>query len=352
MARIKFLGASSGIVTGSCYLLQGQNTNLLIDFGMFQGTKDIDELNFKLPEIDVSHVNAVLLTHAHLDHCGRLPLLVKMGYKGPIYMTRATKDLTELSLEDSAKVAKENGRAILYTPKDVETIVSQFEIFDYDENFRLGEFEITPRDAGHILGSASLEVIDKAGKVIVFSGDLGNTPQDLIQKTQNIKYADISTYGDKVHPKEDSKQVLANEINKIEDTGSTLLIPAFSLERTQELLHIIHHLKLNCLVRNETQVFLDSPMAQKATKIFRMHRELFNAELNQDRVKSDPFSFPGLRFVESHQESERLNKNKWSQRQEYTGKDGKEIVIQISKEVANKNNVSNISPKPNSKSDK
>lgn len=320
MAKIKFLGASSGIVTGSCYLLQGQNTNLLIDFGMFQGTWEIDQLNFKLPEIDVSRINAVLLTHAHLDHCGRLPLLVKMGYKGPIYMTRATKDLTELSLEDSAKVAKENhrnGKQVLYTSQDVETIVNQFEVFDYDENFRLGEFEVTPRDAGHILGSASLEVVDKAGKSIVFSGDLGNTPQDIIKKTENIAYADIvlmeSTYGDKVHPKEDSKQVLADEINQIESSGSTLLIPAFSLERTQELLHIIHHLKLNGLVKNETQVFLDSPMAQKATVIFRAHRELFNPELSQDQSKSDPFSFPGLRFVESHQESERLNKNKGAQ---------------------------------------
>jgi metallo-beta-lactamase family protein len=160
-------------------------------------------------------------------------------------MTRATQDLTDLSLQDSAKIAEENtkvGQPKLYGAEDVLNVISQFEIFDYDQNFKIGEFEVTPRDAGHILGSASLEIVGQDGFVIAFSGDLGNSPQDLIQKTRPIGYADVivmeSTYGDKTHPKENPKVKIKSEIVEIEKSGGTLLVPCFSLERTQEILHI------------------------------------------------------------------------------------------------------------------
>ncbi|MBP9687807.1 MBL fold metallo-hydrolase [Candidatus Woesebacteria bacterium] len=313
MVDILFLGAA-GTVTGSSYLVIPENgKSLLIDCGMFQGSHAIDALNNRPITIDPATVAGVILTHAHLDHCGRLPMLYSAGFRVPIYMTEATRALTELSLLDSAKVGAERDTA-LYTIDDVLHQIPYFTNVEYHRPFQVGNFTITMKDAGHILGSASLEVVytSPAGKkeTIIFSGDLGNTPQDIIKPTEYFDRGDTiimeSTYGDRIHPDEDPVAVLAHEIQAIEDNQATLLIPSFSLERTQELLHKIDHLKRDKKVKNETKVYLDSPMAERATEIFKQYRKLYNQELSNHVSHDDPFSFPGLVTVEKGHDSAKI----------------------------------------------
>lgn len=310
MKSITFLGAA-GEVTGSSYLVTAEDdTKILVDFGMFQGPKEIVDLNYLPLDFKPSDISGVFLTHAHLDHCGRLPLLVFGGYFGKIYMTAPTAALVEVILTDAAKVAKENlTRPPLFGPDEVQKILEMIEIVAYDKEFSLGTLRSTFRDAGHILGSSSIEIWDTIDKKrIVFSGDLGNTPEDIVRPTRFIDEADIvvmeSTYGDKNHPKEDPKQILQEEINAIEANGGVLLIPAFSLERTQELLHKIHHLKKEGLVRSDTPVFMDSPMAIHATVIFRDFRTFYNEELSAHT--DDPFSFEGLVVTEEARDSKEI----------------------------------------------
>jgi len=326
MKQIKFLGAA-GMVTGSSYWLEDHDSHgILIDLGMFQGMEEQRRLNNEGLAFDVKNLEAMILTHAHLDHCGRMPLLVGAGFTGPIFMTEATRQLLELSLYDAAKVAKENDERrqtheALYTEEEVEKLLTHCRIVAYDRPFTVGSFEITMRDAGHILGSASIEIKLKTSarggqaktqklKRIIFSGDLGNTPQDLIRPTEMIKEAEVvvmeSTYGDRTHSNEDPLKVIQGEINAIEESGGTLLIPAFSLERTQEILHRIDHLKKSKKIKDETPVFLDSPMAIKATMIFKHFADLYNQELADHAKLDDPFDFPGLVLVEKGGESAKI----------------------------------------------
>jgi metallo-beta-lactamase family protein len=308
MQKIQFFGAAGG-VTGSSNLLTGTNTTILIDLGMFQGPDDTGSLNSIPLAIDVNKLSAVLVTHAHLDHCGRLPLLVKQGYKGKVYTTQATKDIVTVSLLDSAGIAQENGFP-LYSAQDVEELVNLIEIANYDQSFKVGEYEITFHDAGHILGSASIEVKNNQNQTIVFSGDLGNTPEDLIKPTKYINNADYvvmeSTYGDSTHTDEDPAQTIQQEINEIEKTGGVLLIPAFAIERTQEVLHIINRLKNKGLVKNDTPVYLDSPLALEVTEIFKKYPNLYNP---QTAKESNPFDFSNLKIVESVSQSKSIAKD-------------------------------------------
>ncbi len=312
--KLKFLGAA-GTVTGSSYVLtSGSGQSILIDLGMFQGTKEEDNLNYRPYEYDCANLSGAILTHAHLDHCGRLPILSKKGFKGDIWMTSATAELTELSLLDSAKIAKENPRALYNTDLAVETI-NRFSTVEYHKPFSIGGFTVTFYDAGHILGSASLKIEDANSdseiKRIVFSGDLGNTPEDLVEATEDIDSSDAvimeSTYGDKLHPHEDPSDLLQSEIQQIEKSKSTLLVPAFSLDRTQEILHRIKHLKENGKVQKTTPIYLDGPMAQKATAIYLGYPELFNDHIKSEMGSGGPFDFPGLHIVRSHEESQRLH---------------------------------------------
>lgn len=302
MKKVKFLGAAGG-VTGSCILLTGDNSNLLIDLGMFQGIDDKGGANSAPLQFNVNDIEAVLVTHAHLDHCGRLPLLIKNGYNGKIYTTEATKAIVHVSLLDSAGIAQEGGLP-LYTEKDVEDLISLIETVSYDDPFNIGEFTITFRNAGHILGSSSIEIRDKNQQTIVFSGDLGNTPEDLIPPTEYINKADFvvmeSTYGDSTHPNADPSEIIQKEMNTVEQSGATLLIPAFSIERTQEVMHIIGQLKSENRVRNNTPVFLDSPLATEVTEIFKKFPDLYNKELSKEK---SPFNFPGLAIIQSIKES-------------------------------------------------
>ena len=313
--KIKFLGAA-GTVTGSSYVLtSGSGRSILIDLGMFQGPPEVNKLNYEPYDYDPSLLSAAVLTHAHLDHCGRLPIIMPRGFKGDIWMTPATRDLTELSLFDSAKIAKDDQKEFLYDSAMVTQTITRFRPVEYHVPSQIGDFTVTFRDAGHILGSASLEIVDNNPnteiKKIVFSGDLGNTPEPLEAATELIDLADAvvmeSTYGDRLHPTGNPIDSIQSEINTIEKTGGVLLIPSFSLDRTQELLHIIMHLKKEGKVGNATPVFMDSPMAQKATTVYVNYPKLFNPEIQNDLKIGSLFDFPGLNIIQGRGGSDGLH---------------------------------------------
>jgi len=314
MDKIKFLGAS-GTVTGSGYFLANKNQRgILIDLGMFQGTTQINKLN-RLPlELDVKALDGVILTHAHLDHCGRLPLLAKFGFSGKVFMTPPTRDLAEIVLLDSANIAERNTEEKpLYDIQDARQIINNFQTVSYHQPFEIGEFRINLIDAGHLLGSATVEVT-KDDKKIVFSGDLGNSPQRLVRPTQNITKADFvvmeSTYGDREHPNENTQDILQKEINAVEKSGGTLLIPAFALNRSQDLLNRIKHLKKENKVDNTTPVYFDSPMAIKATTVHLAHKDFFNDPIKKESRNEPLFEFPGLVVTDSAKQSRQIAKSK------------------------------------------
>jgi metallo-beta-lactamase family protein len=313
MKQIEFLGASGDEVTGSCYVITADDGGqVMVDFGMFQGKKEIVAKNYDLLAFHPPNIQAVFLTHGHLDHCGRLPLLVFGGFTGKIYMTAPTRAFVELILLDSARIAENDvTKQPLYTTEEVYKILKMIEIVDYEKEVVVGNFRAKFIDAGHILGSSSIELTDTSGdtpKSIVFSGDLGNTPQDIVRPTQYIDEAHIvvmeSTYGDSAHPEEDAKKIVQEEINAVEANNGVLLIPAFALERTQELLHIIHHLKKDGKVKAETPVFLDSPMGIEATAVYMDFKEYYNEEI---KAHTDiPFNFGNLMITDMARESRRI----------------------------------------------
>ncbi|KKT82875.1 MAG: RNA-metabolising metallo-beta-lactamase, metallo-beta-lactamase family protein [Microgenomates group bacterium GW2011_GWC1_44_9] len=309
--QLKFLGASQ-TVTGSCYFLSTNKTGLLVDYGMFQGKPEEMGLNSVKPDIEFHRLSAVVLTHAHLDHCGRLPMLVNFGFKGPVFMTEATKALAELVLFDAAKISKEdNVKAVLYTDEDVMEILKQVVLVEYDKPFSVGDFRITFIDAGHILGSSSIVVEEtQSKKKIVFSGDLGNTPEPLLFPTQTVNEADIavieSTYGDEVHERREEIEDLTEIVKQAERDSGTVLIPSFSLQRSQELLYIFDGLKKSGVIKNDLPVFLDSPMAIRATTIFKDFPELYSKPLKLQAKTDDPFDFPSLVICDTIEKSKQI----------------------------------------------
>lgn len=302
------------MVTGSCYkLTSDRGAELLIDQGLFQGVAKETAWNKEPLQYNPASLAGVVLTHAHLDHCGRLPLLAKYGFREKIFMTKPTQELINLSLHDSAKIASENPLTALYDDSDVVELMNQTEIINYHEKFKIGDFVINYINAGHLLGSASIEISDSSSK-IVMSGDLGNTPQFIIPPTEFIDSADFvvmeSTYGDKNHPDEKPIEIIADEINTVEHTGGTLLIPAFALERTQDILLLIGELKKLGKVKPKTPIFLDSPMATRATEIYFDYPDYFNEETRAQFKHENPFNFDGLEVVENFKFSSRIKKIK------------------------------------------
>ncbi len=306
--QIQFFGAA-GTVTGSCYLLSTNSQTILIDCGMFQGS-DVSHLNFEKLPFDPTTVSLVVLTHAHLDHCGRLPLLVKEGFTGKIYMTQATKLLVGIALFDAVKVANEHtDRPAMYTEDDVHKTLQHIEIIPYDQAIILGQLRISFRNAGHILGSASIEINDGT-QIVLFSGDLGNPLQKLLQPTASVPQADVvvmeATYGNRIHPNIDALTQLQQEITLIEQSKAVLLLPAFALDRTQVLLHLLNHLKRDGKIPRGIPVYLDSPMGIRATAVYKECKALWSDELQSHT--DDPFSFPDLFVTEEAKESEKIVK--------------------------------------------
>ena len=310
--KIKFLGAAGGIVTGSCYWLQGDRGGLVVDMGMFQGLNS-RELNANMPEIDVENIEGVLVTHAHLDHGGRLPLLVKMGYKGKVYMTAATRDLVELSLHDTVKIAREDNRERMFGEEEVAQLLSQIEIFNIGEEKTLGDFKISFLRAGHILGAASV-LVEEKGKSVVFSGDIGTGESPLIKPPEAPEKADVvvleSTYGNRLHGMEDEKKILKEVIDEVVESRGVLLLPVFSIQRSQRILHLLDHIQREGGLPNNMKVYFDSPMAIEATHIFGKYRQEYGGELTGHAKKDDPFDFPGLVVTRQAWEKKIIRKDK------------------------------------------
>jgi len=308
--KLTWLGACK-MVTGSCYLLQHGQTNLLVDCGMIQGEQFTDNNNYDPFAFDPATINYTLITHAHIDHCGRIPRLVREGFTGKIVSTHATLDLAYLMLEDSAHViqldAELAGYPPLYTVDDVMATAELFHGVNYHEVQTLGDFTVEFFDAGHVLGSAFIK-ISAGGKTIVFSGDLGNPPVPLLPPTEALPATDYlvmeSTYGQRAHePSRERKLLLSSAIYETVTMKGVLLIPAFALERTQELLY-----ELNGLVESKeippVPIYMDSPLAIKATRIYPKYNKWFNTEAQALLASGDDFfKFNGLRFTSTVQES-------------------------------------------------
>jgi metallo-beta-lactamase family protein len=323
--EVELFGAAK-TVTGSCYSIKTENTKLLVDCGMFQGSKNINRLNYEDFGFDPKEYKALFLTHAHLDHCGRIPKLIKLGFKGKIYATSATKDLAFVVMMDSANIAAHDTeyenkkrannnlppREPIYTEQDVKKVMSLFKIIKYDETIKITD-KITAKfyDAGHILGAASIQ-LNIEGKTLVFSGDLGQSNTPIVNNPEIIKKADYvfieSTYGDRLHePITERKNKFLEIIHKTYKKNGKLMIPSFAIERTQELLYDLNNFIEKGLIP-KLPVFLDSPMAIKATEVFKKHPEEYNKEITQILETGDnPFSFPGLSYSNSVEDSKRIN---------------------------------------------
>lgn len=332
--KIKFCGAASG-VTGSCHLISTENHKILLDCGQFQGGKQMEALNEEPFPFEPSEIECVILSHAHIDHCGRLPLLVKRGFRGRIYCTDATADLLDVMLKDSGFIHekeaewqnRKNERAgrkpvePLYTLKDSEETLKLVSPVMYDQLFELNDaMKIVFNDAGHILGSAITELWVTEGERItkvVFSGDLGVMDRPILRDPTIIKKADCvimeSTYGNRLHP-ENSTSIseLLDIVLKIIRRGGTVVIPSFAVGRTQELIYEFNRFyerkpELRAELDKIT-VYIDSPMATTATEVFRKNAQVFDEETKAYILKGDnPLDFPNLRFTRSTAESQALN---------------------------------------------
>ncbi len=327
--KVKFLGAA-GTVTGSKYLLTHKSgRRVIIDFGMFQGPHDIEKRNRDNYGVDFASVEAIILTHAHLDHIGMLPVLSKLGFKGKIIGTPATYDIANIVLLDSAHLQEEEVETEnrhrerrgepridpLYNVEDALDVTRRFLYpVSYGETLEIfPDFKVTFRDAGHILGSSFLE-IETEGKKMVFSGDLGNYNKPVIKDPQPVEMTDAdfvfleSTYGNRNHKSiEESKRELLEAIKETYNRGGNALIPSFAIERTQDILYFLREFSERGKLP-PVKVFLDSPMAIQANTIFRIHKECYDEEARKlIEQGKDLFRFPGLKVTRSVQSSREIN---------------------------------------------
>jgi metallo-beta-lactamase family protein len=328
MARLTFLGAA-GSVTGSKYLVEAAGKRLLVDCGIFQGLRELTERNYQPLSIDPKTFDYVVLTHAHLDHTGWLPVLVKAGYKGPIFANPATIDLTALLLKDSAHLQGEDAlhpqreistrpeRAPMYTSEDVDPVLRLMKPMP-----RLGEFEIdsvyriTAYDAGHILGSSSLELTiseNGAKKTVVFSGDIGRYDQPILNDPHTPpSAADLliceSTYGDREHPGGDAALQLADIVNRVAHRGGSIIVPAFAIGRTQTFMYYLRQLEAENKIPR-LPVYVDSPMALSAVDLYLKYREDHDVEFTKVDAngKGDPLSVREFHLTHTVEESKAIN---------------------------------------------
>ena len=328
--KITFIGATHE-VTGSCYYLEAAGKKFLVDCGMEQGPDYYENKDIPVPP---GELDFVLLTHAHMDHSGNLPAIYAKGFKGPVYATEATCNLCDIMLRDSAHIqmfeaewrnrkAKRQGKPEFvpaYTMEDAFGVIRNFVGCPYETGIILGEgLRVKFIDAGHLLGSSSIEVnICEAGveKTIVFSGDIGNKNQPLIKDPTYFRKADYvvmeSTYGDRSHgERPDYVRLLADVIQETFDRGGNVVIPSFAVGRTQEMLYFIRQIKAEGLIHGHDnfKVFVDSPLANEATNIFGIHKyDCFDDEaLELIRKGINPLSFPGLKISVTSEDSKAIN---------------------------------------------
>ncbi len=341
--KITFLGAAQ-MVTGSNYLVEGAGKRFLVDCGLYQGSMEDELLNDKPFAYDVNSIDFMLLTHAHIDHSGRIPKLYKDGYRNKVYATKATCDLCSIMLPDSGhiqeteiaytnKKRKRAGKKELlepiYTAQDAIDCMEIFVPENYNEIIEIAEgIKVRFKDAGHMLGSAMIEIwITENGKEqkIVFSGDIGNDQLPLLNKPSKIEDADYlvmeSTYGDRLHKINDNKaEVFLDVVSETIDNGGTVVIPSFAVGRTQEILYELNKIKdqhqddekfkREYQTLMNVSVYVDSPLAVSATEIFKKNMDLFSPEIQEFIKRGDnPLDFPGLKFTKSVEESKALNES-------------------------------------------
>ncbi len=314
IAKITFC-AGAGSVTGANFLFEIDNKKILIDCGLTQGFEIADDVNWMPFSYDPKTIDILFITHSHIDHIGKIPKLIDEGFKGVIYSTKPTRALTLPMLEDTAGILSKNKQFNLgkvYSEENISKAFTQWMTFDYHEKIQITpNLEVSFKDAGHILGSAMVEFIYN-GKKILFTGDLGNSPSPLLPNTEKITDADYlimeSVYGDRNHESRNDRRSLLEKV--IEDNykrKGTLIIPTFSLERSQELLF-----ELNELVGNNRipvmPIFFDSPLAIRLTEVFKQFRSYFNEEAQKAMSHEKYlFDFPGLHSTLKSEESRLIN---------------------------------------------
>jgi metallo-beta-lactamase family protein len=331
MAKLTFLGAA-GTVTGSKYLVAAGGKRLLLDCGIFQGSPELSDRNYKPLSIDPQSIDYVVLTHAHLDHSGWLPCLVKDGYRGPIFANPATIELASILLKDSAHLQEEDTRHArrhgysrhadpqpLYTTEDVDPVLKLMKTMPRTGQFMISsEFQFAAYDAGHILGAASLELtITESQKktIVVFSGDIGRYGDPILKDpTTPASQADVllceSTYGDRDHETGNPSEVLAAIVNRVAKRGGSIIIPAFAVGRTQTFMYYLRELEDQQRIPR-LPVYIDSPMALSATDLYVRHREDHNLTFSQleggNRGKGDPLNVHIFHLTRTTEESKQIN---------------------------------------------
>jgi len=315
VTKITFLNGVEE-VTGSNFLLETENIKILIDCGLIQGEAFAESENREPFSFDPKEIAVLIVTHAHLDHIGRIPKLVKDGFRGVIWSTEVTRELALPMFDDAVELldmeARKKGVLPLYEKKNVERALSLWKGVRYHEETPLSDgFSFYLKNAGHILGSAMIE-IRREGKKIVFTGDLGNSPAPLLQDTESVTDADYmvmeSVYGDRNHESHETRdERFAEVVRSTIVRGGTVVIPSFSLERTQNILYVLNNLVEEGKVPS-VPVFLDSPLAIKVTEIYKRHGEDFNKEVrNEISGGDDVFSFPKLSFTASREASSAID---------------------------------------------
>jgi len=327
---IQFFGAAQS-VTGSMHLLTINGEKILLDCGLFQGKRQkAFERNRNLP-FDTDTIDTMILSHAHIDHSGNIPQLIKQGYQGNIFCTHATQDLASIMLRDSAHIQEKDAEFInkrhakkglpkiqpLYTMKDAENCMNHFISIGYGRPFKISpNIQLTFVDAGHIIGSAIviLDVEENGQSLrITFTGDLGRKNLPVIRDPVQVDSTDIfiteSTYGNRIHdPIGDMKVKLREIVNRTVKRGGKIIVPSFSLGRTQELVYFLHEL-FNDGSLPEIPIFVDSPLSVNITEVFRLHHECFDIETRKEFLDNhqDPFGFYRLRYIRHVEESKKLN---------------------------------------------
>ncbi len=326
MAKLTFLGAT-GTVTGSKYLVEAGGKRLLLDCGLFQGNKELRQRNWEALPVAPSSFNWVLLTHAHIDHTGYLPRLVRDGFSGPIFANAATRELTEILLRDSAHIQEEDARFAnqkgyskhspalpLYTVAEAEAALPRIQEIPRSGEFKISpEFNVRGYDAGHILGSSSLELtISENGRKItlVFSGDVGRYEQPILKNPQTPSRADFlvceSTYGDRDHATGSVSDLLAAVINRVVQRGGCVVIPAFAVGRTQTLMYLLRELESQQRIP-KLPTYVDSPMAIRATEMYAAHHEEHSLEFTRLESGGDPLNVHEVHMTRTAEESKQIN---------------------------------------------
>lgn len=297
-------------VTGACYLLETSQAKILVDCGLFQGCDECADLNFESFRFDPSSLDLVLVTHAHLDHVGRLPKLIREGFSGKIYSTASTRELAFLILEDALALAERKNQR-LYAQEDLEKTFSYWEDVPYHKTVEFKDLRFKFSEAGHILGSSFIEIWIE-NKHLLFTGDLGNIPSVLLrppERFKDIEYLIIeSTYGNRTHePPEERVLALERAVEETAARKGTLLIPAFATERTQDILFLLNEMLLFKRIP-AMPVFVDSPLAIRITNVFEKYSEEYKEEIKQlFREHPGLFKFKKLKFTPTVEESKSIN---------------------------------------------